>query len=78
MQQKTKGGVPSQQVELERRMPAHSDDILCLAFCPPCMLVSGSYDGEPASSNQLHLHPRATLTAPHRPLQHLTAPHDPS
>jgi len=46
MQQKAKGGVPSQRVELERRMAAHSDDILCLAFCPPCMLVSGSYDGE--------------------------------
>ena len=47
MQQKpSQGGVPSQRVELERRMQAHSDDILCLAFCPPCMLVSGSYDGE--------------------------------
>ena len=73
MQQKTKGGVPSQRVDLERRMQAHSDDILCLAFCPPCMLVSGSYDGEPVESNQLHLHPRPNS----QPLQPLHSPSQP-
>ncbi|XP_072548045.1 cilia- and flagella-associated protein 337 [Salminus brasiliensis] len=34
---------PSWQDDLKR---GHREDILCIAQCPPCLLATGSYDGE--------------------------------
>ena len=28
-----------------RRLHGHEEDILCVAFCPPTLLATGSYDG---------------------------------
>ena len=42
----------------------HQDDITCIAFCPPCLIATGSYDGRIVISNMNSGHILHKLTWP--------------
>lgn len=37
---------PSSKVQVHHCMEGHTDDIICMTFCPPLILATGGYDGK--------------------------------